>query len=192
MMSISDMNRQSIFGLILASFLIVGGLLYAFTHESKKSESVEHSHVDHSQHKHAIEACDLFKLEDAQITLGQNAQQINQKETVGDENMHITECNFVAPNDDVNATRSIRIVAEYPLTREGRTINQRAFKDDAIPTGSQSVENLGGDAYWTQISGTLTMIKGGVIVKVSYGTPLPADHKLEDNRQVAQLILNKL
>lgn len=185
------MDKKVVAGLVLAGLLIISGVGFALT-QDKKSDSKDTSTndmVDHTKHTHSLEACKLFAEADAKAVMGDATQEGGNTPATGSEDIHVTNCTYSLASADIRQIKTATVLVRAPLTDTGKQSNRQVFEQANIPSGSELVSGYGDKAYWTQVTGTLNILKNDNWIIITYGTALPADRTLADNKLIADKVL---
>jgi hypothetical protein len=183
----------------LAAIILIGAAAAAIVAAIRSSKS----HVDSSskgttsaakKQPSVKDACSLFTLTDAKQLLGDTAKGGQNPITESTKNLKVTTCTYTqdqGANAPVSSRQSATLLVRAPLTDIGKTSNQNQF-GPLKPTGVQDVPGYGDSAYWDPEHGQLNILKSDTWYILSYGPTTPASRTLDQTKQLADLLINKL
>jgi hypothetical protein len=137
-------------------------------------------------------ACNIFTLADAKKLLGDNAK--GRSSDTSSSDMAVTSCTYTQDtggNVPVSTTKSATLLVRSPKTDRGRTTNEGQFAQ-LKPDNVQLVSGYGSNSYWDAGHGQLDILKNDTWYILSYGPVTPADRTLDQAKQLADLLINKL
>ena len=154
------------------------------------SNSSEHKTLDEKDKK----ACSIFTLADAKILLGDTAKGGELSPVTISKDMYISACAYKqddGSNTPVTSSKSAALKVNFPKTAIGTTSNQNQF-GTLKPVNTEKVDGYGQSAYWDSVHGQLNILKNNTWYVLSYGPVTPADRTLDETKQLADLLINKL
>jgi hypothetical protein len=189
------MKRAAIYllGLILVAAAAAAVLLAiktAKSHDGTISDNITQS----NQTSPVKKACAIFTLNDAKILLGDNAKggQNTTDNSSGD--LIVSTCSYTQDtgnNAQTASTKSATLLETSPTSDKGKTSNQNQF-GPLKPLTAQDVSGYGDSAYWDSQYGQLDVLKNSIWYVLSYGPTSPGDRTLDQTKQMADLLINKM
>lgn len=186
------MKRLSVYmvGLILAaaaaSAIIAAGVI-SKSHDDDASNTAQAS--TSSNYK---KACDIFTLADAKTLLGDTAKGRGADTSSGD--LAVTSCTYTQDsggNAPVTASKTAALLVRAPRTDIGASSNRGQFAK-LKPADAPAVSGYGDSAYWDAEHGQLDILKNNTWYILSYGSITPADRTIDQTKQLADVLINKL
>jgi hypothetical protein len=141
------------------------------------------------------QACGIFTLADAKQLLGDIAKGGENQADTSSPDVDVTNCNYLqdlsSSNVPVSSSKSAGLTVKIPKTESGIKSNQGQF-GPVKPGGVQDVSGYGDNAYWDPDHGQLDMIKNNTWYILSYGSTTPSARTLDEAKQLADLLINKM
>ena len=140
------------------------------------------------------EACEVFTLADAKSLLGDNAKGGETGPELSSDDLAVSTCTYTqdaGSNAPISTSKSATLLVRAPKTSKGTISNQNEF-GPLKPAAVQAVEGYGDKAYWDAPHGQLNILKNNVWYVLSYGPATPADRSLDQARQLADSLINKM
>lgn len=138
-------------------------------------------------------ACRIFTLDDAKRLI-QDAVKSNQNpiyESSAD--LEVSTCTYSeqAPSIAAAGRKSASLLVRYPKTAKGASSNRNEF-GPLRPATVQAVVGYGDSAYWDPDHGQLNILKSDTWYVLSYGQAAPSARTLDQAKQLADLLSDKL
>lgn len=181
--------------------VLVAGAIVAVVFATKNSK--EHS-GDNANNSTAVKsanitsqpknACTIFTLADAKQLLGATAKGGTNPVYTSSADFDISTCTYTqdqGANAPVSGKKSATLLVQAPKTEIGVASNQKEF-GPFKPNGVQEVSGYGDQAYWDIEHGQLNVLKNNVWYILSYGPNTPSERTLDQAKQLADLIINKM
>jgi len=188
---------EYIIGLILVAGA-AGGVVLAINNSKHHDDN---SHPASVQKKPAAnisankQACGVFTLADAKQLLGDSAKGGADQADTSSADIDVTTCNYLqdlsSSNVPVSSSKSAGLTVKIPKSANGVKSNQGQF-GPIKPGGVQDVSGYGDSAYWDPEHGQLDILKSNTWYIVSYGSTSPSARSLDEARQLADLLINKM
>ena len=140
------------------------------------------------------QACNVFTLADAKQILGDSAKGGEVNGDTSSDDLAVSTCNYTqdaGSNVPVSASKSASILVRAPKTGAGITSNQNQF-GNLKPADSQHVAGYGDNAYWDPQYGQLNVLKHNTWYIISYGPITPASRTLDQAKQLADILIDKM
>jgi hypothetical protein len=193
------------FGMRRAWLYIIGAVLVAAAITAaalamKNSSNGNKAAQDNSSDNSAAaacpgrEACKIFSLADAKQVLGDSAKGGNSGPAVSSEDMSVSACSYTqdsGSNAPVSTSKAASLKVSATKSGAGITSNQNQF-GPAKPSGAQQVTGYGDDAFWDAQYGQLNILKNNRWYILSSGPITPADRTLDQAKQLADLLIDKM
>ena len=186
-----------IIGLILVAGAAAGIILAVNSSKSHDDNShpasVQKKSVDNISAKK--QACGIFTLADAKLLLGDSAKGGENQAETSSKDVDVTTCNYSqdlsSNNAPVSSSKAASLEVKLPKTADGIKSNQGQF--GVIKSGNvQDVSGYGDSAYWDPEHGQLDILKNNTWYILSYGSSAPASRTLDEAKQLADLLINKM
>ena len=140
-------------------------------------------------HSAPNKACQIFTLADAKTLLGDSVKGGSSIAPQSSADLNISTCTYNLGSGTDRKAASL--LARVPKTPRGETSNSNEF-GPFRPSTVQDVPGYGDSAYWDAEHGQLNILKNNTWYILSYGTAAPAGRSLDQTRQLADLLINKL
>lgn len=140
-------------------------------------------------------ACAIFTLAEAKQVLGDSAKGGDNQTDNSSEDIDSSICNYsqdlTSSNAPVSGSKSASLTVRDPKTADGIKSNQKQFglgkPDDALEVGG-----YGDAAYWDPDNGQLNILKNNIWYSLRLGAADPQSHSLDETRQLADTLINKM
>lgn len=137
-------------------------------------------------------ACHIFTLANAKTLLGSGAKGGSNTATESSEDLNISTCTYSLGSGASDTDRkTASLLVRAPKTSKGAASNSNEF-GQLRPATVQDTPGYGDGAYWDSEHGQLNILKNNSWYILSYGTSAPAGRSLDQTRQLADLLINKL
>jgi hypothetical protein len=141
------------------------------------------------------QACGIFTLADAKQLLGDSAKGGENQADTSSQDVDVTTCNYLqdlsSSNAPVSSSKTASLEVKLPKTANGIKSNQGQF-GPIKPGGVQDVSGYGDKAYWDPEHGQLDILKNNTWYILSYGSTTPSARTLDEAKQLADLLINKM
>lgn len=140
------------------------------------------------------QACTIFTLADAKQVLGDSAKGGETGTSTSSDALAVSTCSYtqqIGSNTPVSSSKSASLLVRAPKNSAGVTSNQNQFSV-LKPAGTQSVSGYGDNAYWDGQFGQLNILKNNTWYIVSNGPITPTARTLDQAKQLADLLINKM
>jgi hypothetical protein len=140
------------------------------------------------------EACDIFSLADAKMLLGDSAKGGDNGQEPSSGDLAVSTCTYTqntGSNAPTSTAKSATLVRREPKTPQGITSNHNEF-GPLKPAQVEDVAGYGDSAYWDSPHGQLNILKNDVWYIISYGPTTPGDRTLDQAKQMADILINKM
>jgi hypothetical protein len=140
------------------------------------------------------QACNVFSLADAKQVLGDSAKGGATTNNTSSDDLELSTCSYTqdsGSNVPVSASKSASLLVRAPKTGAGITSNQAQF-GYLKPADSQHVAGYGDNAYWDPQYGQLNILKHNAWYILSYGPVTPAARTLDQTKQLADILIDKM
>jgi hypothetical protein len=141
------------------------------------------------------QACGIFTLADAKQLLGDSAKGGENPADTSSQDVDVTVCSYLqdlsSSNVPVSSGKSASLTVKIPKTDDGIKSNQGQF-GIVKPGNVQDVSGYGDSAYWDSEHGQLNILKSNTWYILSNGPTTPASRTLDEARQLADLLINKM
>ena len=187
-------------GFYLLGLILVGAAAVAIVVAAKNSKSHDDkvstttAAVAPKNTLSVKEACDIFTLADAKLLLGDNAKGGQNGASTSSNDLAVSTCTYTqdaGSNSPVSTNKSATLLVRSPRTDKGITSNQNEF-GALRPADVQDITGYGNKAYWDAEHGQLNILKNNNWYILSYGPITPADRTLDQAKQLADELINKL
>lgn len=160
----------------------------------KKSTASNVSSQDKSKAVSVKTACKIFTLSDAKKLLGDTAKGGQSSVTTSSNDVDVSTCTYTEDsgnNAPVSTHQSATLLARIGRTPKGIASNQSQF-GPLKPAGAQDVIGYGDMAFWDVEHGQLNILKNNNWYILSNGPITPADRTLDEAKQLADILINKV
>jgi hypothetical protein len=182
----------------LIAIVLVGAAaaaIFVATKNTKSHDDKASSAVPAAKKPAALKnACDIFTLADAKQLLGDNAKGGQNPIYESNGNLNVSSCTYTqdqGTNVPVAARSSATLLLRLPNNQDAATGNSNQF-GLVKPTDAQDVSGYGDVAFWDPTHGQLNILKSNSWYILSYGPVTPADRTLDQTKQLADELINKL
>jgi len=185
---------------VIGLILIAGaaaGILLALNNSKNHNDN---SHPASIQKKTANipvkkQACGIFTLSDAKQLLGDSAKGGDNQADTSSADIDVSICNYLQDlsnsNTPVSISKSASLTVKIPKTDSGIKSNQGQF-GPIKPGGVEDISGYGDAAYWDPGHGQLDILKNNIWYILSYGSITPASRSLDEAKQMADLLIDKM
>jgi hypothetical protein len=159
-----------------------------------KSSASTISSQDKSKAVSVKTACKIFTLSDAKKLLGDTAKGGQNSVTTSSKDVDVSTCTYTedsGSNAPVATHQSATLLARISRTPKGVVSNQSQF-GPLKPAGVQDVSGYGDMAFWDAQHGQLNILKNNNWFILSNGPITPADRTLDEAKQLADILINKV
>jgi hypothetical protein len=181
-----------IIGVILLAGAVVAVVLAVNDAKDDKSKSTSSS--DLAVSLNSKKACSIFTLADANQVLNNAARGgVSPPESSSDD-LAVSECVYAqsaGPSAPVSSTKSAILLVRAPKTEAGSQSNNDQFHD-LRPSVTQDVGGYGDSAYWDPQHGQLDILKHNTWYILSNGPITPSARTLDEAKQLADLLIDKM
>lgn len=143
----------------------------------------------------AKQACGIFTLADAKQLLGNSVKGGEAPADTSSKDVDVTICNYLqdlsSSNSPVSSGKIASLTVKIPKTSGGAKSNQGQF-GPIKPSDVTDVNGYGDSAYWDSGRGQLDILKGTTWYILSYGPAAPVSRTLDEAKQMADLLINKM
>ncbi len=139
-------------------------------------------------------ACNIFSLANAKQLLGDTAKGGDNAATTSSDELSVTTCSYAqdsGSNLPISSNRLATLLVRAPKTSAGISSNQNQFTT-LKPANSQLVAGYGDNAYWDPQYGQLNILKNDNWYILSNGPITPSNRTLDEAKQLADILINKL
>jgi hypothetical protein len=189
------MKRFSVYalGLILAAAAALAIILAVDNSKDHKSSSSGPSNL--SATTASKQACSIFTLADAKPLLGASAKGgVNPIYDNPQADLSVTSCTYSqdsGSNAPVSSNKTASLLVHAPTTPAGAQSNVNQFTQ-VKPADAESVSGYGDSAYWDAKHGQLDILKNNSWYILTFGPVTPSDRSLEQTKQLADSLIDKL
>ncbi len=181
---------------LLGAILISGAGVAVFlaVDNAQDNKSKSSSPSDLSTTPASKKACSIFTLAEAKQLLGDGAKGSASPPESESGDLAVSSCSYnqsSGPNVPVAATKVASLLLRAPKTAAGIQSNMNQF-GVVKPANVQDVSGYEDNAYWDQDHGQLDILKNNNWYILSYGSPTPSSRTLEQTKQLADLLINRL
>jgi hypothetical protein len=134
-------------------------------------------------------ACQIFTSAEAQDLLDSSVKAGQNLVSTASPDLNISTCTYT--QSGVANRNSASLLVRVPTTDKGITSNNNEF-GPLKPTTVQDVSGYGDSAYWDAEHGQLNILKNNNWYILSFGAAVPSSRSLEQTRQMADLLIDKL
>lgn len=160
----------------------------------KKSTTSTVGNPDQGTRLTSKQACSIFTLADAKQLLGDTAKGGENPISNSSGDLVVTTCTYTQDegnNAPVSSRKSATLLVRAPKTSAGAASNQRQF-GPLRPDTAQDVVGYGDSAYWDADHGQLNILKHDSWYILSYGPVTPTDRTLDETKNLADTLINKM
>jgi len=140
----------------------------------------------------ATNACDLLTLDEAKTLLGDDAILGEHYDPDSGNIVSVSQCSYTNGQSDLSLLRVIHITARSALSKDGQDSNTTAFEstNGSIPAaGDKAVKGYGDKAFWDTTVHEISILKGDLWIRISYGGADQTKNTLDDTKKVAKFVL---
>ena len=173
------------------------GVFIAIDNSNDHSGKATNSNTEQASSSQAFkprQACKVFTLADAKQLLGASAKGSEVTSNTSSDDLEVSTCNYTqdsGSNSPITAAKSASILVRAPKTGAGITSNENQF-GPLKPADSEHVAGYGDNAYWDSQYGQLDILKNNTWYILSYGPITPADRTLDQAKQLADMLIDKM
>jgi hypothetical protein len=187
------------FGIWLLAVVLVAAAVIAIVFAVKDSKDHDDKNTSTpvaktANKKSTKNACAIFTLADAKQLLGDTAKGGVNPVYDSSPDFDISTCSYTqdqGANAPVASKKSATLLMQAPKTAIGIASNQKEF-GPFKPAGVQDISGYGEQAYWDTEHGQLNILKNNTWYILSYGPNTPSERTLDQAKQLADMIINKL
>lgn len=181
---------------ILGAVLVAGAGVAVFfaAGNAKDNKSSPSNSSNLSATSSSKKACSIFTLGEAKQLLGDSAKGSAGPPENDSADLTVSSCVYKqtsGPDAPVTANKSASLLVRSPKTAAGAQSNLNQF-DTVKPANVQDVSGYGDKAYWDRGHGQLDILKNNNWYILSYGSPTPSSRTLDEAKQLADLLINRL
>lgn len=139
-------------------------------------------------------ACQIFTLADAKQVLGANAKGGEGTNKSESSDMDLSVCIYTQNSGNNTATTSKKVgslLVRMPKTAAGIQSNQNQFTH-LKPVDAVAVDGYGDGAYWDVQLAQLHILKNSNWYIITVGSPVSSTRTLDEAKQLADLLINKM
>lgn len=139
-------------------------------------------------------ACTIFTLADAKQLMGDTVKGGVNPAFESSSDFDVSTCTYTqdqGANAPVSARKSATLQVQAPKTDIGIASNQKEF-GALKPAATQDIAGYGDQAYWDPEHGQLNILKDNIWYILSYGPSTPTERTLDQAKQLADLVINKM
>ena len=141
------------------------------------------------------QACGIFTLAEAKHLLGDNVKGRDSPANTSSEDVDVSTCNYLqdlsSSNVPVSSGKSASLTVKIPKTENGIKSNQGQF-GTIKPGNVEDVSGYGNSAYWDTEHGQMDILKNNTWYILSNGASSPASRTLDETKQMADLLIDKM
>jgi hypothetical protein len=140
------------------------------------------------------QACKIFTLSEAKQVLGDSAKGGESSGSTSSDDLAVSTCAYIQASSDntpIASSKSASLLVRAPKTGTGSASNQNQFKR-LLPADAQTVAGYGQAAYWDPQFGQLNILKGNTWYVISSGPITPDSRTLDEAKQLADLLIDKM
>jgi uncharacterized protein (UPF0333 family) len=184
---------------LLAIILVVAAaaaIIFATKHSKNHSDNTANQTAVKAAHTTtpSKNACTIFSLADAKQLLGDTAKGGVNPIYNSSTDFDISTCTYTqdqGANVPIASKKSATLLVQAPKTDIGAASNQKEF-GPFKPAGVQDLTGYGDQAYWDAEHGQINILKNNIWYIISYGPTTPSARTLDQAKQLADLLANKL
>ena len=180
--------------LVIAAIAGAVGVIINSNDHSDESSVLSQSTTTQPSISKPKQACLVFSLNDAKQVLGDSVTGGETGASASSDDLEVSTCSYTqsaGAGINSSAAKSASLLVRAPRTAEGVASNQTQF-GRLKPTGVQDVSGYGDLAYWSPDYGQLNILKNNTWYVVSYGPITPSARTLEQTKQLADILINKM
>jgi hypothetical protein len=140
-------------------------------------------------------ACELFTLADAKKLMGESSVKAAQNPTYSSSaDLNVSTCVYsqeAVAGIALSKRDTASLLARIPKSDKGVISNNNEF-GPLRPVGVQDVPGYGDSAYWDAEHGQLNILKNNNWYVLSFGATASAGRSLDQAKQMADLIIDRL
>ena len=182
------MNKKLLIGVVVVVLVIAGGLAILFGRNNEDTNSATSTVSAKVSNLKQYDACSLLTLAEAKEILGESASEGTNTPAVSGGDVKVSNCSYTNNATVVKDIRVITVTARAPLTQTGVESNKVLF-DQQRPSGAETVEGYGQDAFWDPASHQLTISRDNNWISIVYGGTNPANNTLADAKLVGDKVI---
>lgn len=190
-------NRTAVYilGVVLAVAAITGLVI---AHNNAKDHNSQPSASQSSQSSDkqisTSKACKTFTLADAKQLLGATAKGGEGTNKAESADINVSACIYSkdsGSNSEVSSKQVASLLVRSANTPVGAQSNQNQFSR-LKPADAVNVEDYGDGAYWDAQLAQLHILKNNNWHVITYGSPVASTRTLDEAKQMADLLINKM
>lgn len=185
------MNKKIIIGSLAGAVVLLGGIIITLTSNQSSPFNSSAASNDSAVKLVAINACDLFTLDEAKQILGSDTTESGNVGPSGNEDISVDTCSYTNNKTTADSIRIATVMVRSALTAKGMDDNEGAFEDGgtARPANAEEVKDLGSKAYWDPSTYQLAILKDNSWISIVYGGTNPTKNTLSDAKKVAEKVI---
>ncbi|MBX4201788.1 hypothetical protein KW803_02755 [Candidatus Saccharibacteria bacterium] len=140
------------------------------------------------------QACLIFTIDDAKQVLGEGASGGETGASASSDDLEVSTCSYTqtaGAATSASTSKAASLLVRAPRTAEGVASNQTQF-GRLKPAEVQDVTGYGEAAFWSQQYGQLNIFKSNTWYIVSFGPITPSSRTLDQTKQLADILINKM
>ncbi|HET7827713.1 MAG TPA: hypothetical protein VFK97_02495 [Candidatus Saccharimonadales bacterium] len=185
------------FWLYLIGVILLGGaaaVIALAVNNTKDDNSKSNPTSDLSVSASDKKACSIFSLADARQILGAGAKGGSNSLESSAQDVAVSQCAYTQSSGTsapVSSAKTASLTMRIPKTADAERTNASQFSL-LKPATAQTVSGYGDSAYWDAEHGQLNILKNQIWYILSYGPAAPSARSLEQTKQLADLLINKM
>jgi hypothetical protein len=192
----SNTNRTSVYivGVVLLIAAVVGLIIAHNNAKDHTSQAASQASSMANSQANAHKACKTFTLADAKQILGQTAKGGEGTNRAESANINVSACIYMqdsGSNAAVSSKKIASLLVRSAETTTGAQSNQTQFSR-LKPADAVNVEGYGDGAYWDVKLAQLHILKNNNWYILTVGSPVAASRTLDETKQLADLLINKM
>jgi hypothetical protein len=180
-----NLVKKNLVLIIVALIVALAGTIYVLAGDDRSNDGGPHGSTDYA----AVDACDLLKLDEAQLILGSAATASANTGSTKSNDVNVSTCSYTNNATAVADIKVATIMVRSALSKDGANSNKAVF-GTGRPDGAEKVEDFGDEAYFMPKIGQLNILDGNNWLIVSYGSTSPSSRTLDNAKAVAHLALD--
>jgi len=181
-------------GLILIAAAAAAIFLAVKDSKSHDDQAVPGSAATSATPAAVDKACQVFTLAEAKTLLGDSVKGGPKPVAATSADLEVSTCTYIQSSGSgvsVASRKTASLLVRVPKTDKGLASNNNEFGPLKPPT-VQEVDGYGDHAYWDADHGQLNILKNNNWYVLSYGPTSPSDRSLDQTRQLADLLIDKM
>lgn len=179
--------------MVAAIAIIILAAMHSRRHDNTVAPASPSTAQQTANHK-SKSACQIFTLADAKKVLGPGAKGGPPVSSNSSKDLAVSACTYTSGasgNAPMAGIKNASLLVQTPKNDQGIKANQKQFGTDK-PADAVDVSGYGQQAYWDPQYGQLNILKNNKWYIVSNGPVTPADRTLDQAKNMADLLINKL